>query len=34
VAGFETYDLPDRRVRAVRVRLVGPGAVASLRVRG
>jgi unsaturated chondroitin disaccharide hydrolase len=34
VAGFETYDLPDRRVRAVRVRLLGPGAVASLRVRG
>jgi unsaturated chondroitin disaccharide hydrolase len=34
VAGFETYDVPDRRARSVRVRVLGRGAVASLRVRG
>jgi hypothetical protein len=34
VAGFETYDVPDRRARFVRVRVLGSGAVASLRVRG
>jgi unsaturated chondroitin disaccharide hydrolase len=34
VSGFETYDVPDRSVRYVRVTVLGPGEVRALRVRG
>jgi len=34
VAGFETYDVPDRTARYVRVTVLGPGEVRALRVRG
>jgi hypothetical protein len=34
VTGFETYDLPDRTARYVRVTVLGAGGVRTLRVLG